>query len=638
MNILNCANRFVHNYVSPAAGAAKAGLTAAAMAIREVALCRFRNPNISSSAFLNAIAEGDSSTVQNMLDNGFDPFDIGMAYGTALNYATELGNEAIVRQLIQAAPLLLRGTDISGRTPLHIAVSRHNDEVARILIQAMDLPQFRAKTSFGKTARDMALDGERHEIVAAIDEKIRTSPCDQRTFNQCIARSPFSKIKKEHRFKALQKKYGLKPIFDAIIKIENDFRSKKIKYPDVLLNGCALVGEVLEKRDTLLDTGAKKVDECLKFYNAGYRTLSEEKQKKICEYLRRVNKCELVCKLNRINQLPPLSAAQRQALKEQNWKHSIFKDRRLEELAFGEFLSGNLDPYEVSEIFIYHECMQADVNSDFSRAIPLFKDGKRNEEAVRLLKISTAGYYADKDIEKFLEDPELQNAQIYSVPITPRQEKGSVLNEIVERLGHTFLTYKSGRDPRCQIVMSPRLMEKFFHAKVGAQAPRLNAVLGPSVSFDNFTDPTKRDVLVPCRLFPGSQPKVADGHPASPLEFWYHDVAYHAYLASLNPHRAAYIELADLLKDKVNLRRSLLDQEFSAYRIMSPEESFWATMEHTIFSTRILGIGYANPTENKVVEYMKANGKRWAETYQITPPQNDIYWISKFDPFGLHLP
>lgn len=565
---------------------------------------------LAQGVFFSAIERSDLTTVRRMLDAGFDPVS-QYARETSLFCAVKLPDSEMLNLLVERIrhPIDLERSGCN--LALQWAARHGHTEKAKILIQKLAPHQMR-------DARVLALKERHSEIVEAIDMRRTQYEYDREKFIAFVSNTHFSSIQEEPGFSELLERYGFEKILVAIFKLENDSTFQKLcNLQSSLKNTILFVQEILEKDKLTL---VAKTKDFLNLYSPEFKTLSQEKQASICEYLRRVEKYELVHALLKMNRLPALTEDQFHALKRQNWSHSIFEDPNLQEYALRAFISGKLDVSEISEIFIYDECMRWDANSNQARMIPFVNQNRtRNDEAVHILEQAMKKYYTKADIATFLGDPELQNAQIYLIPIIPSShERCSIVNVLTTRFNFTFLTYEDKGIRYC-VVMSYKLISKLYYSKFGPQTPSINAVIGSSVAFTNFTDPSKRDVQVPCHLFPDSHVKKADGFPASPLEFWYHDAAFHVYLSSLNPHRAAYLELAHLFKDAPSeserqLYIKLLDQAFLEYIYAgSANDAFRKTLD-------LLSKHHSEPFQI-IMAHLLANKKRWKEKYNITLPE-----------------
>ena len=336
-------------------------------------------------------------------------------------------------------------------------------------------------------------------------------------------------------------------------------------------------------------------------------SLTPRQKAKIKEFFRRVEKKEFASFLKEMKQLPPLTKEQLNALKSQDWKNPIFADPNIERYALRALIYGQLDRLQLSEILLFIECTKRNKNCE---TLQLYSEpGVRNEAAIERFKSSLTGY-TDKEIEVFLQAmSELppQNTQFYSVPVRHYlQETGELDIGIMERVvgsKYRFLIEKRG-DLDCQMVLHPRLMNGLLRAKYGEQAMIANPILGESLSAENFKNPRRRDALIPSSLFPKSTPKRADNLKASPLEFYSHDAMYHIPIESANPHREAWIELADHFRPSAENKHSpdiyttLLDREFRSYEDpRRPEENRNAFL-------------YTPPVEREIPKHQGTYGRK----------------------------
>lgn len=295
-----------------------------------------------------------------------------------------------------------------------------------------------------------------------------------------------------------------------------------------------------------------------------YQALSKSKKDSIKEFIRRIKNDEFKRLFKEIEDLHPLEHDELKAIQTLNWEHSIFKGEHLNKYALIEFFKGAIDVNQLVEIFLHFESLLQK-----GTTLELFdSEGKRNEETVKLLQEQTVCYFSSEQIDQFFEKAKelpFSCRRIYQVP----KQQRTVATRLHE------IQYQLLNDYTSMMILSPRLLHMLHQTKVGDQAMPPNPVLGGSIAPENFEHPNRRDVLMPCRLFPKSTPDIADGFYAPPMEFYFHD-SYHLYLDTLNPHRTAWIELAKLFKtsDK-KLYNRMIDREFRHYETGTASESFF---------------------------------------------------------------
>lgn len=307
--------------------------------------------------------------------------------------------------------------------------------------------------------------------------------------------------------------------------------------------------------------------EYLERYSEPFRALEENQKGPICEFVRRVDKDALERELQCHQHLSMLSDDELGALQTFQLEHPLFQippwdiSGNLPRAALRAFIAGRLSIDQISAIFLHHECTGKAFQLDKIKTLPLYVKGQRNEEAIAILKEGTQRYYTPEQIDQIAEGH--QTERLYTVLVGV----DNAAHRIISQLSYRFLACKEEGEDR-MIIVSPRLMQALLQLEFGEeQAVQLNPVLGRSKSFKNFTNPSRRDLALPCRsLFPQSQMNEADGHRISPVEAYFHDL-YHAWVMSAMPasHRQAFIGAAPLFEEIRSVKIHLYDLDFSTY-------------------------------------------------------------------------
>lgn len=352
--------------------------------------------------------------------------------------------------------------------------------------------------------------------------------------------------------------------------------------------------------------------------------LPENQKGEIREFFRRLDLQDFEEVILRIKQLPAQNIGE--ALAQFEWDHPIFQDVDLDLYALNEFIFGRLNRYEISELLLYCQC-QRERSTVFQM---IQSNGRLDEEAFEILTAGTEVHFTNEQREQFLKqisDYPPQRTRFYLLPLDFSNPKK--ITDQIWLLGFELFLFDTDEEGLFQIVLPPHLIVDLYKAKFGEAISLPNLVLGASKSINNFKNPHQRDVLVPSRLFPRSTPAIADGHPAPPISFYHHDIAYHLYLECHNPHRKAWIELADFLSvERANqhkfgeatrkkMERIFLDKEFIIYSNASPEEAqeyFWSVLLLKI--TRKLREEKEAFLEG-VVRYIYLNRRAWKQEHGI---------------------
>lgn len=135
-----------------------------------------------------------------------------------------------------------------------------------------------------------------------------------------------------------------------------------------------------------------------------------------------------------------------------------------------------------------------------------------------------------------------------------------------EGFDHTLFLTVPNRDSYRQFVISPRIAYEICKVMNGPLAMRPNLVIGYSKRED-FSYPERRDIFTPCPKV--STPSTLHELDATAMGMYHHDIAYHYFVDSANPHREAWIELArhanKKFKELAVAIEDLLDRDFMFY-------------------------------------------------------------------------
>ncbi|MFI5334430.1 MAG: hypothetical protein ACHQT8_04605 [Chlamydiales bacterium] len=361
------------------------------------------------------------------------------------------------------------------------------------------------------------------------------------------------------------------------------------------------------------------------------------------EFTRRILPAEKVkiCRLIGQHKAYP-TLEELRAFKKCEFDHVIFDHEKWPLFVLSALFMGKLSIEEAIRLFLFDACA---IHMGGDNLVEIFSL-ENDVEAEEVLREGVKGYLSDEELNAFFERMRKlpREETIFftcHLPFTfdlKKLEKRdettwNLLELLYHRVKFTLLLIPDFKCNRVtQVVLPPKLVQMLYSMKFGNQTIKPNPVLGRSVSGKNFEDPSKRDVLVPCRYV--RQPEEADSYYASPMIFYYHDAAYHAWLESSIPHRAAWIEIAGLFKKQKDtvFYGYFLDKEFNLYanmptypflarvKLPDPTHIFWATLVEVIVKgaedSRFDGADTLSACE-KIVMHIFSNRVRWQQDYGI---------------------
>ncbi len=129
---------------------------------------------------------GYHECVKCLLDNGAK-CDVSDLYGNLpLHFAAQSGNISLMRDILKCSKSVINKTNISGWTPLHIAVRECHVECVEALVQAG--ASVTVKDDYGMTAGDYALKGRRLYHKDEVEDKDGTRNLMQGTVDDVICK------------------------------------------------------------------------------------------------------------------------------------------------------------------------------------------------------------------------------------------------------------------------------------------------------------------------------------------------------------------------------------------------------------------------------------------------------------------
>ena len=127
-----------------------------------------RATNVKWTALHIAAAFNKTVAVAALLCHGADPNTYDIDGDTPLITAASLGHTEVVQQLITKADLMQTST--RGETALHAAADAGFDDIASHLIACGGFKLLNARTSDGRTARDLACANGHRAVIDLIDD------------------------------------------------------------------------------------------------------------------------------------------------------------------------------------------------------------------------------------------------------------------------------------------------------------------------------------------------------------------------------------------------------------------------------------------------------------------------------------
>ena len=278
-----------------------------------------------------------------------------------------------------------------------------------------------------------------------------------------------------------------------------------------------------------------------------------------------------------------------------NTSEQLYTFTKFPYYAWKAFTTAKINRTQLATMLIFfaaYEAAKKDKVTDKIESIPLFIDGNPNPEAVEMLvsTLDKCGYnFTYVTADQFNAFMSKMSRQPLSEQVFLKVKKisdfdSSVAGIIHKKFGFKILLESHGDT---QFVPSLGMMQALVDS-ISDHPVRINPVFGLSEGKDLILNGlhSSRDMLIP---FPGvSNPGIADGRPATPIHFVYHDF-YHSITSSYIPkeHRIYFIHLTSFLKNKglSPLVRSLNDMELTHYRpdqrgTVSANAVFWETINY----------------------------------------------------------
>lgn len=324
------------------------------------------------------------------------------------------------------------------------------------------------------------------------------------------------------------------------------------------------------------------------------------------------------------------------------WDHPLFKEATWPHKAFKAFLSGTLNKWDISRLFLYAESC---------KTVGYQTHSLQESTSKVFFKQSLHDFLNEQQWNSFLERIATENPkelQFFSVPFqgsftdtTPK----SILKAVVAEGWDVFTIQTPNNQGNFHLVIPPFLYYQLLKAKYGKEAMEPNPVFGISKGSD-FQSLTHRPVAIPSPFVSVKNGKEADGFPATALTFYHHDL-FHLHEDSNNLHKGAWIELGlhcstfNLAKkDTIGVRTEFFDRPFPHYwrrvesmegPLLSPSEKFWLGLGKTyrkLFTS--YGEEAAVTTLMNSLNYINFYRTSWKENYDIDFESLDAFAHSRY--------
>ena len=313
----------------------------------------------------------------------------------------------------------------------------------------------------------------------------------------------------------------------------------------------------------------------------------------------------------------------------EDWNNPLFNDPNVDLYLLLAVKNGLLTQFEFTSMTLF---LMAKKKSEHVVVMPYFENGKVNEVARNLLKESfkfdkrrlladpvlSDGNYLEFEEELIKRSPTERN--LYLTPASLFLLENTVLEEVNSFGFNLFGKVQHLRNiskglptsivsTHSQITAPLGLIDVFLKIKFGKNAVELEPVIGEmpvAVLKENGLYGTRVvgiDSSVLPRLNGLKYPTKADGYPAPPLSFYWHDACYHSYLSSSVPHelRQRFIQCGNLINENLKeFLKGLINQnEIDLIDLFYRKLAFSCIdMEHAGFRPEYVAqrpVEYSNP-------------------------------------------
>jgi hypothetical protein len=264
------------------------------------------------------------------------------------------------------------------------------------------------------------------------------------------------------------------------------------------------------------------------------------------------------------------------------WDCPPFCNRSTEQIAalsMQAYLDGNLTIDQLSKINLYLTCKQKDKDVAIHHLVsPNTAMALQNRA---LLEQSFGDFFSPNDFNAlFSELDPAENCEFFTLKyplLTKAETNANFAQGLVDffNLGNYILDFPMGIIPNEQdasytvCVIPPQLWRKMLAVRFGNHAVEIKPVLGyrPIEKLSNFNE---RIIGVPSPFLP-VQSTIHEKISVDGIGFYAHDLLYHSYVESANPHREFWTQVAlsirdnREIKDNIRIFQTLVDRDFPIY-------------------------------------------------------------------------
>lgn len=337
------------------------------------------------------------------------------------------------------------------------------------------------------------------------------------------------------------------------------------------------------------------------------------------DFLRRIpqnNREPLLRKVNSIER-KYLSSDTFTAFRLGIWDDPIFKHPEWPLMAFKAYLEDDLEEKELPKLLLYDNCKHEGLPQHGVATHTLV-----NPEGAEVFEKGLTGFLHDEALADLMEHLTLklppEAGQFFEIH-QPRV-KGSLLEGIQKTEFHPFL--RQTEEEFIQSVIPPELLQEMLQFHFGQIARLPKPVLG-FFQKEKMSLPDQRVVSLSLRHYV-PLPKKLHYYPSTNLSFYHHDAIFHLLTDSSNPHRKAWIELAQFFKSKGKEDSAirLFDGDLPSYRrtLIDPtshssEDLFW----ESLIKTELTDWHLAYRTSiDLFLEFYMMNHERWSREYGLS--------------------
>jgi len=365
---------------------------------------------------------------------------------------------------------------------------------------------------------------------------------------------------------------------------------------------------------------------------AGARTDKRSK-----EFVRRIPDYEWAAITAKIVDLSPdFTDNELHALKTGEWGHAIFRSKNWPYLAFYAYLSGKIDQKHIDKLFIYDACRREGAYQLTKEGANVIccqlvrPNGTLDEKALEMAMPFLQEQFSKEQIPALLEHLKTlppEDTQFFIIGQRPQK----LLDGIYD--ASKFLLCDSQR-VLLQMAAPPVLIHAMYQAKFGKHAMEPRSILGFS-DIEVLSNPKKRISAIPCPFI--THPEKVHNKRTTPLGIYHHDIAYHLLIESANPHKEAWIELAQAIKKHKEdcikqfgeetyncLFQETLDREFRMYPLkedafeLTDGEKFWYSLISLSVNLKKHRVDFATPwLMERFMAHAAVNAQAWKDKYGI---------------------